>query len=377
MAALRLTCNSTKTEVASFDAGVRFLGTTIRSQGGFARDAHEHPRRISVVVAEAGAIIRLRKGRMRVDRDDETVAAIALSRVSQVVVQGRVGLTTPFLHEAMRSGIDVVLLSESGGYLGRMSRRRMSAPAIRRAQYAAGANPEQSLILARAFVSGKIANMRVNVLRATRQVARSESDGDLADALDRIRGHTADAITTPSLMGLEGAASRQYFSWLIDRVGPDWGFDGRHRRPPPDPINAMLSYGYTILTSEVIAACEQAGLDPDMGFLHSDRWGRPSLALDLVEEWRPVLVDSVVLRLVATSQLSPADFTIDSKRGCRMSDDARRKFLVAYQKRMLTIAGAASDGGREAYRRLLVRQARALAECLEDGSLAYHPHVWR
>lgn len=139
----------------------------------------------------------------------------------------------------------------------------------------------------------------------------------------------------------------------------------------------MLSYGYTILTAEVISAAEQAGLDPDIGFLHSDRWGRPSLALDLMEEWRPVIVDSVVLRIIATDQLEPTDFTYDPQTGCRLTDKSRRALLEGYERRMLTRVSSGQAGIREPYRRLLVRQARQLAEHLVDPHMPYTPYLWR
>lgn len=373
---LGLALNTDKTEIETFDAGVHFLGTTIRSETRSTHHDIEHPRRISLVVAEGGAIVRTRHGAVRVDRDGETIAAISLSRVSQVVVQGRVGLTTPFLHRALETGIDVVLLTDTGGYLGRLSRRHRSDPALRRAQYANAIDEGRSLTLARSFVAGKIANQRVAVLREARQHPDRPAAARLADSLDRMRQHALDALTIPTLMGVEGTASRQYFAWLADRFDARWGFTVRQRRPPPDPVNSMLSYCYTVLTAEVIAACEQAGLDPDLGYLHSDRWGRPSLALDLVEEWRPVIVDSVVARIVTTGKLTPADFTSDPARGCRMSARAHEVLMSSYERRMLTKA-ASGDGQREAYRRLLVHQARKLAGCLVDGTAVYQPHLWR
>ena len=139
----------------------------------------------------------------------------------------------------------------------------------------------------------------------------------------------------------------------------------------------MLSYCYTLLTGEVISATEIAGLDPDLGFLHSARWGRPALALDLVEPWRPVLVDNTVLTLVRSGSIAPEDFLIDQDAGCRMSDKARKALLVAYERRLLTPAGSAEVRGKRPYRELLAEYARGLADHLVDPTEEYGSYQWR
>ena len=140
----------------------------------------------------------------------------------------------------------------------------------------------------------------------------------------------------------------------------------------------MLSFGYTLLASECVTACEIAGLDPDLGFLHSPRWGRPSLALDVIEPWRPVLVDSMVMTLARGRSVSTDDFTFDAERGCRMSDKARRAFLAAYEKRLLTSASMGDGSGKAAYRELLALDARSFARSLKDPETeAYRGYRWR
>ena len=178
-------------------------------------------------------------------------------------------------------------------------------------------------------------------------------------------------------LGLEGAASRIYFQELARTLAPEWEFGGRQRRPPPDPVNAMLSYGYTILAHETAAAAETAGLDPMVGFLHRHRSGRPALALDLMEEFRPATVDVAVRRLIATDQVRPEQFDDDPAAGCRMSPDARTAFLAAYERRMLTLTTHELTGRRVSYRVALSLQAKALARSLLDPSAVYQPHIRR
>ena len=178
-------------------------------------------------------------------------------------------------------------------------------------------------------------------------------------------------------MGLEGAAARDYFAALSLVVGARWRFTSRQRRPPPDPVNAMLSFGYTLLAEEAATAAAIAGLDPELGFLHSPRQGRPSLALDLMEEYRPVIVDSVVARVVATGQVRPEDFTATPDGGCRMAKPALTAFLDAYERRMLTLTAHPRTPARVSYRTAMLAQARTLADWLLGRAPAYKPHTWR
>ena len=159
--------------------------------------------------------------------------------------------------------------------------------------------------LACSFVEGKVNNLRVALLRA----ARREDDmaaAAAADLLVRLVDGLSDAGNLNGVLGVEGTASREYFQALRRMLDPEWELEGRQRRPPPDPVNAMLSYGYTLLTHQAVAAAEAAGLDPTVGFLHQHRWGRPALALDLIEEFRPVTVDVAVWRCITPRRGSSA-----------------------------------------------------------------------
>jgi len=197
--------------------------------------------------------------------------------------------------------------------------------------------------------------------------------------LERTRRQCAQADTINGLLGLEGAATREYFQALGPLLGGEWAFKGRHRRPPPDPVNALLSFGYTLLLHDAIAALETAGLDPYSGFLHQARVGRPSLALDLIEELRPVIVDSVVLRALRTGMLHREDFVTDPGPpvSCRCTRDALKRYIAAYERRMLTLFTHPSSGRRVSYRVGLALQARALADELLDPAKRYEPLVWK
>jgi CRISPR-associated protein Cas1 len=319
---LKLELNSGKCHVCAFDGGVQFLGDTVTASTLSAAEMLSHPVETVVYVEHQGAIVRSRGDRLVVTAGEESLLRLGLRRVKQVVCFGRVGLTTPFLQKAAEQGIEVVLLHDNGTLGARVTAPYSTDPTARRAQYRTADDDRQAVRLAAAFVTGQIDNLRVSLLR----IARREDDAIAAAAADRISA-CADALdeatSVDSVLGHEGMASRDYFQAVARMTDPLWGFNSRQRRPPPDPINAMLSYGYTLLCHEAIAALEAAGLDPMVGFLHQHRWGRPALALDLMEEFRPITVDVAVWCCVSTNQIRPEQFSTEPDTGCRMGDDAK------------------------------------------------------
>lgn len=370
---LELEINERKTRIFTFDEGVSFLGKRITSRSHVRRSRENHPQRISLYVTEQGALVRSRGERVRVTVGNEVRASQAWARLRAVVCFGRVLCTPAFLRGAAERGVDVVLMTEDGGYVGRLNRRHGPDVALRRAQFATSGT-EAGLWLARSFAAGKVANQRVLIRR---QDARSIGARRRVDQLERMRDLLSEAETPLTVMGIEGMAAKAYWDWWSDEFEQEWGFKGRNKRPPRDPINAMLSYGYTILAAESVAAVESVGLDPDVGFLHSDRWGRPSLALDLMEEFRPVIVDSVVLGLVSRSRVRREDFSIEEERGCRMTQKANRALVEAYERRMLTEVSDARGHGQITYREHLHRSARRLADALSNTESVYRPFTWR
>jgi CRISPR-associated protein Cas1 len=373
---LRLRLDPVKSHVVSFDVGVPFLGSVITSTTSPGAQALSHPMETVVYVDRPGSLLRSRGDRLVVEHGAEVLLRLNLRRIRQVVCVGRVGMTTPFLHRALASGIEVVLLNESSGPGGRLASFECTDPTARRAQYKAADDPPVGRELARTFVDGKIANMRVALLRAGRREPGPVL-ADVAETLAATRLVLADADSVDQIMGHEGMASREYFRAWRQIIGTDWGFTERQRRPPPDPLNAMLSFGYTLLTHEAVAALAIAGLDPAVGFLHQSRWGRPNLALDLMEEFRPLIVDAVVLRCVMTGIVRSEEFDTVEGQGCRMSPRARQAFLAAYERRMLTMFAHEPSARRVSYRVGLGLQARALARAILNPDRLYRPVRWK
>ena len=373
---LRLEMDGGKSITGSFGEGVQFLGATVTEVTSPGAAALSHPREVSVYVDRDGALLRSRGERLVVEHQNEELLKLNFKRVRQVVCSGRVGMTTPFIQRAARDGIDVVLLDGHGGPGARIASLAHSDPTGRRAQYRVADDERAAGSLARAFVDGKIANMRVGLLR----VGRGAVDPVVAAAAETLaitRMVLADAGSRDEMLGHEGSATREYFRGLRAVIPSEWGFTARERRPPPDPVNAMLSFGYTLLVQEGVAALEMAGLDAAVGFMHQARWGRPCLALDLIEELRPVIVDAVVLRCVTSGVVRFEEFTEAPDIGCRMGDRARQAFLAAYERRMLTVFTHEASGRRVSYRVGLGLQAKALARAVLDPSRGYQPVRWK
>ena len=198
-----------------------------------------------------------------------------------------------------------------------------------------------------------------------------------AETLAITRLVLADAVSYDAVLGHERSATREYFRAWRHVIGETWGFTVRERRPPPDPVNAMLSFGYTLLVQEAIAALEIAGLGAAVGFLHRARWGRPCLALDLMEEFRPVVVDAVVLRCLSTGIVRFEEFETSPGLGCRMGARARQAFLAAYERRMLTVFTHEPTARRVSYRVGISLQAKALARAILDPDRVYRPVRWK
>lgn len=260
--------------------------------------------------------------------------------LASVVVFGGVYVSPALIGACATAGITLVLLDRNGRFAARVEGPVSGNVLLRRAQYRASDRPED---IVRSVVIGKVANQRSVLMRALRDYGNvyAAMDKDAIDgAVDRLARilrrieHADDSLEL--LRGSEGEAAQIYFSvfdHLIRAPEDQMRWRGRSRRPPLDPVNAILSFLYTLLTHDCRSACETVGLDPAVGFLHRDRPGRPSLALDLMEELRPVLADRLALSLINRRQLQPKDFEWRDGGAVLMTDDARKLVLTAWQER--------------------------------------------
>jgi CRISPR-associated protein Cas1 len=329
-------------------------------------------------VIEQGAKLSHDGRRLVVSKDDHELATTPLVHVSEVVLMGNVGLTTPAIKLLLKENSDVVFLTQDGDYCGRLTGPQTPHVLLRRKQYRCQEDAAFTQAFAQCVVRGKLANLRTLLMKHNRE--QPDAAVSLAvEALGAALLRAPRTTTINSLLGVEGAATAAYFGAWKRLLRPDWKFEKRQRRPPPDPVNVLLSLGYTLLARTAQGAVEAAGLDPYAGFLHCVEYNRPSLALDLMEEFRSV-VDGVVLWCCNSGQIAPADFAPqpdNAERPVLMSDNAKKKFIQAYERRMDEEILHPRQNERLPLRRCLQAQARVIVGCLQSFRPDYAPMVFR
>ena len=274
---------------------------------------------------------------VRVQTDGKDVARIPIHIIKSLVCFGNVMCSPFLLGHCADNGVTVSFLTENGAFLAAVNGRTTGNILLRRQQYRLADDPAASAGLAKSFVAGKIVNCRTILRRSARE---REDDGSvLAAATDRL-GRCLEAVSNrpdlETVRGSEGEAAAIYFGVFDRMIGVErdaFRFKGRNRRPPLDPMNCLLSFLYTLLVNDVRSALETVGLDPAAGFLHRDRPGRPSLALDMMEEFRPYVVDRLALTLVNRGQVAGDDFTEHPGGAVTLGESARKNILVAWQER--------------------------------------------
>lgn len=339
----------------------------------------------TLYVTEPGARVEKEYRRLLVTKDDEILLEVPLSQVSEVVLIGACGATTPALLALLDAGCGLTLIHRSGRLRGRLAPAAAPNLRLRRSQYACAADPAFCLGISRRIVEAKLKNCRTGLRRMLRRRGSRADDPfaaagrNAAQAIHRALKRLPAAESLDGLRGLEGAAARAYFSALRLGLRAGFGFEKRTRRPPADPTNALLSLAYALLTNAVFTACQVAGLDPYDGFYHADAHGRPALALDLVEEFRPVIADSVALGVIGRRIVDPGDFeagTSDEQQGVYLKRPALRRFLEQFSARLNATVIHPAAGRSLSYQKVLEVQARSLRRAIEAGRAeAYRPFL--
>lgn len=338
----------------------------------------------TLYVMTSGSYLHLDNDTVRVEVERETKLRVPLHHLNAIVGLGDVLISPALIGRCAETGIGMTLLDRNGRFRARIEGPINGNVLLRKAQFEASADLRRSLSIARNIVIGKLKNSRTVLQRGAREAKSDEDRARLEtgiakfDASLRAAG-VADNLD--ALRGVEGEAARTYF-YVVSHIlradcREDFGLDGRSRRPPRDRLNALLSFLYTLLTHECRSALEAVGLDPQVGFLHVLRPGRPALALDLVEEFRSVFADRLALTLVNRGQLKAGDFRTTEGGAVLMNDDARRTISIAWQeKKQETLTHPLMD--TEVPIGLLPQiQARLLARTLRGETEAYLPYIAR
>jgi CRISPR-associated protein Cas1 len=327
-----------------------------------------------LVVQTPGAQIGQRGDQLIVTLKGEDVRKIPGQQVRAIYCYGAVQMTAQSVETCLELGIDVSYFSPAGRFLGLLRGLPVSGVDARRGQYRLFELPGVRLQLAREIIRAKIHNQRVMLMR----------NGDVPDRVAQLmasfRDSTESARDLTALMGIEGSAAALYFEQFESMLKQrdNWKFDwrGRNRRPPRDPVNALLSLGYSMLAKELTGVCHAVGLDPFLGFMHQPRYGRPALALDLMEEFRPLIADSVAISLINRGELGPEDFMRNAN-GVFLTDKGRKPFWEAWFRRLDTEVSHPEFSYKMAYRRMLEVQGRQLWRFVRGEALTYHGFVTR
>jgi CRISPR-associated protein Cas1 len=346
-------------------------------------------------VTSSGSYLSKEGECVEVRREDGGRTSVPLLALEGLVAFGAVGASPHLLGHCAERGVAVSFLGENGRFMARVEGPVGGNVLLRRAQYRATDDPARSAEVVRAMLAGKIANQRTVLRRHRRDHGDAggdaggdgggdrDGDGPLGRAeaaLDAALRRLAGTPSVDGLRGVEGEAAAAYFGAfgaMVRRDEPEWRVDGRSRRPPLDRVNCLLSFVYTLLTHDVRGALETVGLDPQAGFLHRDRPGRPSLALDLVEEFRAPFADRLVLTLVNRRELDARDFEIGETGAVTLAPDARKAVLVAYQKRKKEELTHPFLEERLPWGLVWHAQALLLARHLRGDLDAYPPFLWR
>ena len=290
----------------------------------------------TLYVQTQGTYLRLEGETLRAEVETELKLQVPLHHLGALVVFGNVLLSPFLLKRCAEDGRAVVWLSRGGRFVGRLSGPVSGNVLLRAAQHAALADPDRTAAVAREIVVGKIRAQRAVLVRAARDADPADATAlrAAADALARARAAARQSGDVDAARGEEGQAAAVYFEVFPRLIrAPDLPFEGRSRRPPRDAVNALLSFLYTLVRGDCAAALESVGLDPQVGFLHVLRPGRPALALDLMEESRPAVADRLALALVNRRQITPAHFEPRPGGAVYLNEEGRRTVLTAYQER--------------------------------------------
>lgn len=330
----------------------------------------------TLYVTQQYTTLRKEDERLKLYKGKELLSDIPIFKIKQVVIFGEVTVTASTIRLFAENKITLCYLTQWGKFISRMEGELSKNVIVRLKQYENHIDIDNgSVKFAKNFISGKIKNSRTVLMKSNRGGQKSEAFQGVIDELNRLEKRLEDEDNVDSIRGIEGRAAAIYFSVFSEMIKSDFTFEKRNKRPPKDPINAMLSFGYVLLANEISSAVSSVGLDPNIGYLHRLRYGRPSLALDLMEEFRSLFVDRLVLSIVNNKILKEDDFeTVLGE--VKMNKKAIKKFLEAYEGKKYDEIYHPVFKYKTTYQQCFHMQARLLSKALME-EIEYIPFLIR
>lgn len=327
----------------------------------------------TLYLIEQGSRLRKASRRLVVEKDGQTLLEVPAHEVERVLLFGAVQISTQAISFLLDSGIEASFLTMSGRLRGKLTPVQSKNVFLRLAQYERSRDEDFKLSIARSILEAKMKNQRTLILRYRRNHPEADFTaelGTISEAMDSL----PHKKTVPSLMGMEGASTGAYFRCYSRMLSPDFPFAKRTRHPPLDPVNALLSLGYVMVTNEIAALTESIGFDPFIGFLHGLRYGRQSLALDLVEEFRHPVVDGLVLALLNRKSINETDFHQEADGAFFLNKEAFGRFLELYEERLEKEFLDKEEDSPTGYRRLFRSQVESMAKAVLN-KIEYKPFL--
>ena len=326
-------------------------------------------------ITEDGASLSVDGGYYVVTYKDGMTHKIPSETLESVALFGNVSLTTQCVKKFLEKGIAVSYFSKKGSYFGRLESTRHSNIFRLKKQISLTDDENFSIHLAKKIIAAKVNNQIVLLRRYKRNNSKKDVDNEilmLNDSISKLQNTTS----IEEIMGYEGIAAKYYFKALSKLVNPDFAFNGRNRMPPKDEFNSMLSLGYTLLMYEIYGEIENKGLSPYAGFIHSDRERHPTLASDLMEEWRAVIVDSVVMSLVNGNEIEKTEFIHDEEtNGVYLTNTAMRTFLNKMETKLRSETGYLNSTYRMSFRKALWHQVNNLVSAIENSDPDFYDPI--
>lgn len=333
---------------------------------------HLDPILETLYIHSYGAVLSKQYERFKISTTSGEIQTIPRIHINQIVIYGYVQITTQAMHYCLQEQIPIYLLSKSGRYKGIIDAFTTEPLQLHQLQMKRHQQNDFRLNLSRQFIHAKVHNTRTLLKRSARRHKYPALTQSIHEFTSVLR-NTLQAKTLEQLMGYEGTAAKIYFETLKQLFGDDWGFNTREKNPPPDPINALLSYTYTLLFNNIYSLLKMQGLNPQIGLLHNIRTGHPALASDLIEEFRAPIADSIILNLLLNKKISLDDFnwSTHDEHACIIKTAARKLLITTMEKKLASAIIHPSLEKKIDYRRYIAHQARMLKECITNESTDY------
>lgn len=329
----------------------------------------------TVYLTEQGTVLRKTSRRLVVTKGKEVVKEIPAFKIERILIFGNTQITTQAFSFLLDSGIETSFLSANGRFRGRLAPIESKNVFLRIAQYERYLDSQFTVEHAKGIVEAKIKNSRTLVRKHSSVHSEIDFRGTLK-TLDQLLVHLYTRTKVTTVLGIEGQATAVYFGAFGKMCRKDIQFFQRTRRPPKDEVNALLSFGYALITNEMLSILCAIGFDPYIGYLHGINYGRPSLALDMVEEFRQPIVDRFTLNLINNRIFTVEDFKKKEGKGIYLKDDSRKRYFIEYEKMMNTAFKDSQTGKKVTYRSLFKTQAHKLANTVQTKQ-SYQPFLMR